>query len=71
MQTDEPIYGILSQPFTNAPENPDENGAYPDPGTLQTALNGTFITLSHVKFLQAAGARIVPISYKYNKNQLN
>jgi hypothetical protein len=29
-------------------------------------LKDTFIMMSHVKFLQASGARIVPVSYKLN-----
>jgi gamma-glutamyl hydrolase len=71
VQTDVPIYGILTQPFTDAPEKADEFGAFPDAGDLQQALNGSFILQSHVKFLEAGGARVVPVGYKYNKNQLS
>jgi hypothetical protein len=53
--TDSPIYGILTQPYTsvNEPAN-----------TQNSSLSGTYIPSSHVKFLESAGARVVPINYR-------
>jgi|LauGreDrversion4_2_1035121.scaffolds.fasta_scaffold211634_2 hypothetical protein len=44
---------------------------FPNAGDAKSALNGSFIMMSHVKFLEAGGARIVPVSYKLDQNQLN
>jgi hypothetical protein len=68
VQTDVPIYGVLTQPYTSVPENPNKFGGF-EP-VAEDALKGTFIMMSHVKYLEAAGARIVPISYKLDKNGL-
>ena len=67
--TDAPIYAVLSQPYTSTPENPDELGNFPSAGAAP--LNGTFIMMSHVKYLQAGGARIVPLCYRLDANSLN
>jgi hypothetical protein len=66
--TDIPIYGILTQPYTSAPENPSKFGGFE--AVEGDALKGTFIVMSHIKYLEAAGARIVPISYRLDKNGL-
>lgn len=71
MKTDTPIYAILTQPYTNEPEPADEMGYFPEAGNATEALKNTFIKMSHVKFLEQGGARIVPVSYKLDKNQLN
>jgi gamma-glutamyl-gamma-aminobutyrate hydrolase PuuD len=34
-------------------------------------MDNSFIMMSHVKYLQAGGARIIPVSYRLDKNQLN
>ena len=39
-------------------------------GNNEEALKGTFLMRSHVKYLEQAGARVVPISYKLDKNHL-
>ncbi len=36
----------------------------------ERVLNDTFIMMSHIKYLEAGGARVVPISYKHDKNGL-
>ena len=64
VQTDTPIYGILTQPYTKGEEKPDENGNFAYLNTSQDALKGSFVKMSHVKFLEQSGARVVPISYK-------
>jgi hypothetical protein len=54
-----------------AMDTPDEYGNYMSAGNPKSALNSTFILMSHVKLLQQGGARIVPISYRLTENQLN
>ena len=49
----------------------DQYGNYEYAGDAKAALNNTFIMMSHVKFLEQGGARIVPISYRLTDNQLN
>jgi hypothetical protein len=58
--TNTPIYGILTQPFRQANSSADE------------ALRhfNSSIAASHVKFLQSAGARVVPIDYRLKKAEL-
>lgn len=68
VKTDVPIYGVLTQPYTSDPENQNKYGGFDK--VDGDALKGTFILMSHVKYLEAAGARIVPISYKLDKNGL-
>ena len=64
-----PIYAVLTQPYYNRPESVEgKRSIFIDP---KEALNETFIMSSHVKFLQAAGARIVPLSYKLDLNGFN
>ena len=67
VKTDVPIYGVLTQPYTSAPENQNKFGGF---DAVSDPLAGTFIMMSHVKYLEAAGARIVPISYRLDKNGL-
>ncbi|TNV85189.1 hypothetical protein FGO68_gene9085 [Halteria grandinella] len=68
-QTQVPIYGILTQPYeSDELDTPDEYGQY---AYVETPLNGTYIKMSHVKYLEQGGARIVPVSYKLDANQLN
>ena len=64
--TDVPIYAVLTQPYTSEPEPADIMGNFPSAGNTSNALNNTFIMMSHVKFLAAGGARIVPVSYKFD-----
>jgi len=68
VKTDVPIYGILTQPYHSGKEDPDKNGQFPKE---KDPLKGSFIMTSHVKYLQAAGARIVPVSYKLDANGFN
>ena len=59
---------MLTQPYTSNPESPNKFGAFYQ--VTGDPLKGTFIMMSHVKYLEAAGARIVPISYRLDKNGL-
>ena len=68
VKTDVPIYGVLTQPYTSKPENPNKFGGFE--AVKEDPLKGTFIMMPHVKYLEAAGARIVPISYRLDKNGL-
>lgn len=51
-----PIIGILTEPW--------EHEEYADRG-------GEYIAASYVKFMESAGARVVPISYKWNSTTLD
>jgi hypothetical protein len=66
-----PIYGILTQPQSNedSVDSPDEYGQYAF--VEAPALNNSYIKMSHVKYLEQGGARIVPVSYRLDANQLN
>ena len=55
--TDVPIIGVLTQPFRM------ENEDAPD-------TQGSFISTSDVKFLESAGARVVPVDFKMNEHNL-
>ena len=58
-KTNQPIFGVLTQPI-------------PDEWTDEFDLSySSFFETSHADFLQAAGARIVPIDYKLNERALN
>ena len=74
-KTNSPVIGILTQPF---PENNQiwdseikrvksivEDHSSPE-ALHNTTVNGQFIETSHVKFLESAGARVVPIDYTLN-----
>lgn len=63
-----PIYGILTQPYHSGKEDPDKYGLFKKEAE---PLKGSFIMMSHVKYLQAAGARIVPVSYKLDADGFN
>ena len=60
--TENPIFGILTQPFD----------------TIRNKINygkrifnaKQFITASHVKFLESAGARVIPIDFTLPKHEL-
>ena len=69
--TNTPIYGILTQPFLDVAEPADENGNFASFATSEASMHNSFIMMSHVKYLQAGGARIIPVSYRLDKNQLN
>lgn len=70
--TNTPIYAVLSQPYSSTDsESPDSFGNFPSAGNLTEALSNTFIKTSHIKFLEQGGARVVPLSYRLDKNQLN
>ena len=57
-KTNQPIFGVLTQPI-------------PSEWSSDLGLNNTsFIETSHVDFLQAAGARVVPIDYTLNEKAL-
>jgi hypothetical protein len=56
--TDEPIIGILVQPF-NTREEPSKFSS--------RSLENTYIKTSDVSFLEAAGARVVPINYRLDE----
>ena len=75
VKTDTPIYAILSQPYSTYSQEgldkADQYGNFEYAGDAKEALNNTFIMMSHVKYLEQGGARIVPISYRLNDNQLN
>ena len=73
VQTDTPIYAILTQPYSNDAviDLPDKYGSFKSAGSPKEALYGTFIMNSHIKYLQQGGARVVPISYRLNADQLN
>ena len=58
--TNSPIIGVLTQPFTALPKTAD---------TTETAKS--FIPNSHVKFLESAGARIVPVEYTLSQSKLH
>lgn len=69
--TDTPIYAVLTQPYTGESEKPDEFGQFlPVYDSPKDALNKTFVKQSHVKFLSAGGARVMPLSYRLDRNQL-
>jgi hypothetical protein len=51
-QSNQPIFGVLTQPVPHEWRRDLELGV------------STFIESSHVEFLQAAGARVVPIDYR-------
>jgi hypothetical protein len=72
VKTDVPIYGVLTQPFYDYPEtsNPD-NGEFAFISNASEQLKDSFVKMSHVKYLEQGGARIVPISYRLDQNQLN
>ena len=63
IQTNAPIIGVLVQPYTHAKESSelslDKNNFF-----------GTYLPVAHVKFLEAAGARVVPVNYRVNKATL-
>ena len=66
-----PIYGILAQPLSNDDplDTADEYGNFAF--TESPALSNSFIKMSHVKYLEQGGARIVPVSYRLNENQIS
>ena len=57
-QTNQPIFGMLTQPIPSSWRHDLELGS------------SAFIESSHVDFLQAAGARVVPIDYRTDPVQL-
>ena len=59
-KTNQPIFGVLTQPL------PDEW----DGDSLESTYT-SFFEASHADFLQAAGARVVPINYKADSKTLN
>lgn len=59
--TDQPIYGILTQPYSILQESADY---------FSEDMADSYITTAHVKFLEAAGARVVPINYRLRKYSL-
>lgn len=63
----------MTQPYTNDAviDQADKFGNFKSAGSPKEALAGTFIMNSHIKYLQQGGARIVPISYRLNADQLN
>lgn len=55
VKTDSPIYGVLTQPYHNYDDAVD---------FFTNDITDMYISASHVKFLEAAGARIVPVSFR-------
>lgn len=58
-KTNTPIIGMLTQPFPEEWKDLESTKGYE-----------AYFESSHVEFLQAAGARIVPISYKTPQRKL-
>ena len=50
VQTNTPIVGVMTQPYTSDPENADQFGSFSDVAAAD-ALKSTFILMDHVKFL--------------------
>ena len=59
-KTNQPIFGVLTQPL---PESWNEQ-------LDQSATYHSFFESSHADFLQAAGARVVPIDYRMDSAKL-
>lgn len=57
-KTNQPIFGVLTQPLPSE-WNDDPNMTFT-----------SFFESSHADFLQAAGARVVPIDYTLNQRSL-
>jgi hypothetical protein len=70
-KTQVPIYGVLTQPYTDEREDSDAFGNFVTISDSKEFLKNTFIKMSHVKYLEQGGARIVPVSYRIDNNQLN
>lgn len=69
-KTNVPVIGVLTQPI---PETNEAWNAQVDK-VLETSEqeypNKQFIEATHVKFLESAGARVVPIMYDQNEEHL-
>jgi gamma-glutamyl hydrolase len=59
--TDEPIIGVLVQPFNIKEESARR---------ISNKLDNTYVKASDVSFLEAAGARVVPINYRLHPQAL-
>lgn len=55
------IIGVLTQPFGNLTESVDDY--------YNEKITG-YIPSAHIKMLEASGAKIVPVSYKYHVNKV-
>ena len=56
--TDRPVFGVLTEPMDpSLPEHIKKEGS-------------SMIEASHVKFLESAGAYVIPIDYKENHSTL-
>ena len=63
MQTDQPIIGVLTQPLNSLLY--EEANSYDDENMVDS-----YIPASHVRYLEQAGARVVPISYRFKYETL-
>jgi len=76
-KTEHPIIGILTQPvhpglWTEAFETVQalEYEKRPKDDDAEIFERKQYIDASHVKFLEAAGARVVPVDFTLDKNEL-
>ena len=58
-RTNQPIFGVLTQPLPDAWDEDELQSTYT-----------SFFEASHADFLQAAGARVVPINYRADPRAL-
>lgn len=61
IKTDSPIFGILTQPYASVKEK----------ASVGSDKLGGYIPTAHVRFLEAAGARVVPINYRMKSSDIN
>jgi gamma-glutamyl hydrolase len=62
VKTNIPIIGVLTQPYLITDESKEFSS--------DTKMKNSYIPSSHIKFLEAAGARVVPVSYRYSYKKL-
>ena len=53
---------MLTQPYTDVEESAD---------SFSTKMSNSYIPSAHVKFLEASGARVVPVNYRLRTPLLN